>query len=76
SLANLCGVRLPPNIRDVTLVADRESEDPRAAEQQLKLLDKAEAAMAAEGRLVRTWRNEWGGKDANDALMAAQGLAS
>ena len=34
-------------------------------------LDRAVRVFAEEGRHVRVWRNEYGGKDLNDALVLA-----
>ncbi|QPM89141.1 DUF7146 domain-containing protein [Pseudooceanicola algae] len=63
SLSNLGQVALPPTVSRVTLIADQdEGEQARAA------LDLAIAQHRRAGREVRLWRNEWGGKDLNDAL--------
>lgn len=66
SLSNLGQIALPANVASLTLVADQdENADARAA------LQRAVAAHAAAGRAVRLWQNSHGGKDLNDALIAA-----
>ncbi|GGH36184.1 Toprim domain-containing protein [Cribrihabitans marinus] len=68
SLSNLGALKLPENVSEVTLVADRdENEQARA-----QLLRAAELHQQA-GRTVRLWQNPLGGKDLNDALRAVQG---
>ncbi len=70
SLSNLARLWLPPTIASVTLIADRDDSD--GARQQL---DRAVAAHAGAGRIVRVWQNQTGGKDLNDALLARAGEA-
>jgi hypothetical protein len=67
SLGNLRAVRLPGNVTQVTIVADRdEGREERA------LLDRAVEAHRQAGRSVRIWLPPEGCKDINDALNAAQ----
>lgn len=70
SLANLGSVRLPENVRTVTLVADLDDNDTARAQ-----LDRAIAQHQKAGRSVRIFQNSWGGKDLNDALRAMRGEA-
>ncbi len=64
TLGNLGMVVLPKTVKDVTIAADNdEGIGPQ------KALEKALAFHARKKRLVRVWRNEWGGKDLNDALI-------
>ncbi len=66
-LGNIRELRLPPAISEVVLVADNDPHaEARAA------LDRAIEVFAAEGRSVSVWRNEYGGKDLNDALRLAE----
>jgi hypothetical protein len=66
SLSNLGQVALPGNVASLTIVADQdENPEARAA------LHRAVAAHAQAGREVRLWQNGHGGKDLNDALIAA-----
>ncbi len=67
SLGNLGTVKLPDNVSQVTLVADRD-ENATARDQ----LARAVAAHQRAGRIVKVWQNQSGGKDLNDALMAAR----
>jgi hypothetical protein len=66
SLSNLANVQLPPNIKEVVLIADQDEGEQAAA-----LLQRAIAAHQKAGRVVRVWRNNAGGKDLNDALNNA-----
>lgn len=68
SLSNLGQVRLPENVSTVTLVADQDDHI-----QARELLMRAAGAHSQAGRVVKLWRNPWGGKDLNDALRAARG---
>lgn len=65
-LGNIQQMRLPPNISEVVLIADN---DPDPA--QMEPINRAIDVFSAEGRRVRLWRNNYGGKDLNDALVAA-----
>lgn len=65
-LGNIREMRLPPNIRDVVLVADN---DPKP--EQVQQIERAVDVFVAQGRTVRVWKNNYGGKDINDALVAA-----
>lgn len=65
-LGNIREMRLPPAISEVVLIADN---DPKP--EQREALDRAVRVFAEEGRHVRVWRNEYGGKDLNDALVLA-----
>ena len=66
-LGNIGAVRLPPAIRVVVIVADNDP-DPALWD----VVERAMARFAAEGRTVlEPWRNHYGGKDINDALIAA-----
>lgn len=67
SLGNLAQVELPPNVAELTIIADRDENDTARA-----ALDRAIAVHQAAGRKVRIWQNTHGGKDLNDALRAAQ----
>lgn len=67
SLGNIAEMVLPKAVRQVTIIADN---DPH--EEAQKLLAKAVARFEREGRAVGQWNNHHGGKDLNDALMAAQ----
>lgn len=66
SLGNIAAMQLPEKIREVTIVADNDT-----LPDQLRLIDKAVARFRSEGRSVDVWRNAYGGKDLNDALVAA-----
>ncbi len=67
TLGNLGMVVLPKSVKDVTIAADNdEGVGPQ------KALEKALAFHGKKKRLVRVWRNEWGGKDLNDALIQFQ----
>lgn len=66
-LGNISEMRLPPNISNVVIVADN---DPKP--EQTALIDKAVRRFRDEGRGVKVWRNTSGGKDINDALVAAK----
>lgn len=67
SLSNIGAVDLPATVSTVTLVADQdEHPDARAA------LERAIAQHQSAGREVRLWQNLHGGKDMNDALLAAR----
>lgn len=62
---NFANVELPATIAEVVIVADQDSDpDTRA------VTDRAVEVHARAGRLVRIWRNQHGGKDINDALIA------
>lgn len=65
-LGNMATVRLPGCVAEVVLCADNDLGDAARL-----ALGNAVEAHARAGRLVRVWRNEWGGKDVNDALLAA-----
>ncbi|MDR6266554.1 toprim domain-containing protein [Roseobacter sp. N2S] len=65
-LANIKNMILPAAIKTVVLVADRD-EKP----EQIKVLDDAAETFRAQGREVSVWRNNYGGKDLNDALLLA-----
>lgn len=66
ALGNMGAVDLPPAVTDVTLIADLdENETARNA------LHRAIAAHQKAGRRVRVFQNRWGGKDLNDAFLAA-----
>ena len=69
SLSNLGGVVLPENVTEVVLIGDR---DEHAANK--RALQRAGAQYHATGRTVRLWQNARGGKDLNDALMAARAV--
>ena len=65
SLSNLGGIELPPNVTQVTLIADRDdNQEARAA------LQRAIAQHQKAGRQVSLWQNSTGGKDLNDELVA------
>lgn len=66
TLGNMARMELPPAVTDVVLVADN---DP--GRQAREAFEKAIGFHAGQGRSVRVWRNEYGGKDLNDALRAA-----
>jgi len=65
ALANMGSVILPASITHVTLCADNDADNPKAA----ALLDRAAERFAAEGRDVRIARPPVG-KDFNDTLRA------
>jgi len=65
SLANMGAVILPANVAEVVLISDA---DPSAHAQEM--FQRAVAAHAAQGRIVRVWRGA-DGQDLNDALKAA-----
>lgn len=69
SVGNFAEMVLPPQVSHVTLVADNDG--PEGA----KALEKALARLTSQGRKVDVWRNDHGGKDLNDAVMAAQGIS-
>lgn len=66
SLGNFREVQLPETIRRVTIVADNDE-----GVQQMRLLDQAHKAFLKQGREVTIWKNTWGGKDLNDAVILA-----
>lgn len=66
SLGNLREIVLPPNVAKVTLV--RDNDPGRLAREQA---DRAIERWLGEGRSVAQWLNHHGGKDLNDALLAA-----
>nr|WP_272929231.1 toprim domain-containing protein [Rhodovulum visakhapatnamense] len=66
SLGNMGCVPLPATVSTVTLIADQD-----AAPEAQHALSQAIQAHRSAGRTVRVWRNQWGGKDLNDALRAA-----
>lgn len=66
SLGNLQSMVLPRNIDRVMLIADNDA-DPKLAVP----LDKAVQNFMSQGRMVEVWRNPFGGKDLNDALIMA-----
>lgn len=66
TLGNIREMKLPPMISHVTIVADN---DPHP--EQSRQIDMACSRFAREGRKVDVWRNVYGGKDLNDALVAA-----
>lgn len=69
SLGNLGAVVLPPNITEVTLIADRDdNETARDA------LARAVAAHQKAGRTVRTWLPPEGFKDLNDFVRDQRAL--
>lgn len=65
-LGNLQSMVLPRAIDHVLIIGDNDA-DPKLH----KVLDKAVQNFGAEGRKVEVWRNPWGGKDLNDALIMA-----
>lgn len=65
SLGNLAAIELPPCAHEVIIFADNDWGKPQAAQ----LLEKAVAALSAQGRAVRVARAAIG-KDANDLLNA------
>lgn len=65
-LGNIREMNLHPNVSVVWIVADNDP-DPALASQ----IDRAARRFHAEGRAVMIWRNHHGGKDINDALVAA-----
>ncbi|MAS44138.1 MAG: hypothetical protein CML43_13585 [Rhodobacteraceae bacterium] len=67
NLGNMAAVGLPPQLRRVVLIAD---QDP--GEKQRAQIDAAAERFAGEGRTVSVWRNQYGGKDLNDALRMAR----
>lgn len=71
SIGNFAQVALPPALRRVTIVADVETGDDKTQAMQRAQVEAAIARLAGEGREVRVWRNQHGGKDLNDALRAA-----
>ncbi len=66
TLGNIREMLLPASISHVTIVADN---DPHP--EQSRQIDMACSRFAREGRKVDVWRNEYGGKDLNEALVAA-----
>lgn len=62
-VANLAHVELPATVREVVLCADNDTGEQARAQ-----VEKAIAAHAAAGRVVRVWRSEIPGEDLNDAL--------
>ena len=67
SLGNLGAVALPPNITEVTLIADLDEND-----QAREALQRAVASHQKAGRVVRVWQNHHGGKDLNDLVQGEQ----
>lgn len=65
-LGNIREMLLPPNITSVVLVADNDPKPEQTAQ-----IDRAVEVFAAQGRRVSVWKNRFGGKDINDALVAA-----
>jgi len=64
SLGNFREVELPDSITRVTIVADNDE-----GREQRRLLEQAQAHFTNQGRVASIWKNHWGGKDLNDALM-------
>ncbi|MEM9579074.1 MAG: toprim domain-containing protein [Pseudomonadota bacterium] len=67
SLSNLGAIDLPACVSAVTIVADLDDSDTAR-----EALQRALARHQNAGRTVRLFQNQWGGKDLNDALRAAQ----
>lgn len=67
SLGNFKEIELPAAIKRVTIVADNDE-----GAQQMKLVEQACAHFMGEGRDTTIWKNTWGGKDLNDALIKAK----
>jgi len=65
-VANLAHVELPQTVAEVVLCADNDTGEQARAQ-----VEKAVAAHAAAGRIVRVWRSEIPGEDLNDALLRA-----
>jgi hypothetical protein len=63
-VANLGSVELPDTVAEVVLCADNDTGEQARAQ-----VEKAIAAHAARGRVVRVWRSEIPGEDLNDALL-------
>lgn len=68
-LGNIREMRLPPQITQIVLVADN---DPKP--EQTQQIDRAVDVFRAQGRDVSVWKNTHGGKDINDALVAAMAV--
>ena len=66
SLSNIAAMVLPPAIRRLTIVRDND-----AAPEARAAIERAADLFRAQGRTVGIWANHHGGKDLNDALMAA-----
>jgi len=66
SLGNLREMVLPPQVSRVTIIRDNDAGTQARAQ-----VDRAIERWLAEGREVGVWENKNGGKDLNDALMAA-----
>jgi hypothetical protein len=64
SLSNMGAVLLPPNVAEVVLLSDGDTNDQARA-----AFEAAVAAHAQAGRTVRVWRSEVPGEDLNDALQ-------
>lgn len=62
-VANLAHVELPDTVAEVVICADNDTGEQARAQ-----VEKAVAAHAARGRVVRVWRSEIPGEDLNDAL--------
>lgn len=66
SIWNMGNAVLPPEVTDITLIADNDTgEQARAA------LNTAVGFHRSQGRTVRVWRSEIAGEDLNDALKRA-----
>lgn len=70
ALSFLGDMGLPEAVRELVICADND-EGAQARAQLARAIGQHQAA----GRQVFELRNQWGGKDMNDALRAAKGLA-
>jgi len=67
SLGNIKEMQLPEAIKRITIIADNDE-----GKEQQRLLEQAVAHFMQQGRDVKIWKNTWGGKDLNDAMIKAK----
>lgn len=66
SLGNMRDMVLPPQVARLTIIRDHDTNPKNRAQ-----IDRAKERWLAEGRAVGDWESPEGGRDLNDALMAA-----
>ncbi len=66
SLGNMREIVLPPQVTKVIVIRDHDTNPKNRAQ-----VDRAKERWLAEGRAVGDWEAPEGGRDLNDALMAA-----
>ena len=66
SLGNMREIVLPPQVTKVIVIRDHDTNPKNRAQ-----VDRAKERWLADGRAVGDWEAPEGGRDLNDALMAA-----